>query len=414
MANNPKPENVILHRVDMNEEILTGLGSLAKAKDIRLRNIQANIARSAIPMTQIVNDLVSKTLTNEEKQKCVDGALDGITFMANANASINQLRKDLVRPQLQGRFSSLCTAKVSSSSTLLFRDSLSDKIKAVNQSGRVTRGLYRGRSSRNPFGPHRWNPYSGWNRGRGGWGGGHQQYQGSAYGGTHYDFLGEYNPNNTFPSAGDYLAHESAKYIANESEQTSISDAEYFSPCRPTGTRYQETGSRPPTEVNIPSPTMSTQPVGEYPIKLSIYLKLDKWKTFKVGRVSCRIDRWSRLTPDRHILNDIEGIKIPFLAHRIPNPIKFSKKEREIIRGEIKTLIEKQVVEITHSEPGEFISNIFIREKKEKGKFRMILNLKELNQFVEYHHFKMDSLDAALQLIHKDSFLASLDFKDAY
>jgi hypothetical protein len=36
----------------------------------------------------------------------------------------------------------------------------------------------------------------------------------------------------------------------------------------------------------------------------------------------------------------------------------------------------------------EFISNIFIRPKK-NGTYRMILNLKLLNCNVEYHHFKI-------------------------
>ena len=38
--------------------------------------------------------------------------------------------------------------------------------------------------------------------------------------------------------------------------------------------------------------------------------------------------------------------------------------------------------------PGEYISTIFVRKKK-SGKYRLILNLKGLNQHIEKHHFKI-------------------------
>ena len=40
-------------------------------------------------------------------------------------------------------------------------------------------------------------------------------------------------------------------------------------------------------------------------------------------------------------------------------------------------------------EKGDFFSNIFIRPKQD-GKYRMILNLKPFNKYLQYHHFKMD------------------------
>ena len=49
--------------------------------------------------------------------------------------------------------------------------------------------------------------------------------------------------------------------------------------------------------------------------------------------------------------------------------------------------------EVTFVE-GQFISPIFVRPKK-NGEYRMILNFKKLNESVEYHHFKMDTLEFA-------------------
>lgn len=44
----------------------------------------------------------------------------------------------------------------------------------------------------------------------------------------------------------------------------------------------------------------------------------------------------------------------------------------------------------------------------------MILNLKSLNEFVAYQHFKMDNIQTALKLIRPKCFMASVDLKDAY
>ena len=44
----------------------------------------------------------------------------------------------------------------------------------------------------------------------------------------------------------------------------------------------------------------------------------------------------------------------------------------------------------------------------------MILNLKQLNSFVEYHHFKMDTLTTAIKMMRKGCYMASVDLKDAY
>jgi len=56
------------------------------------------------------------------------------------------------------------------------------------------------------------------------------------------------------------------------------------------------------------------------------------------------------------------------------------------VTSEINTLLEKAVIVKAHDEPGEFISPIFVRPKKD-GSHRMILNLKNFNEYVEYNHF---------------------------
>ena len=75
-------------------------------------------------------------------------------------------------------------------------------------------------------------------------------------------------------------------------------------------------------------------------------------------------------------------------------------------------LLQGVLVPCSHS-AGEYVSPIFVVPKKDK-KFRMILNLTNLNQFVEYHHFKMETLNHALTLVSQHCLFCSLDLRDAY
>jgi len=87
--------------------------------------------------------------------------------------------------------------------------------------------------------------------------------------------------------------------------------------------------------------------------------------------------------------------------------------QHAIVAKEIETLINKGVVKPSSHEPGEFISPIFLRPKPD-GTYRMILNLRAFNEFVQYHHFKMDTLEMAVKMTKPRCFMASIDLKDVY
>lgn len=90
-----------------------------------------------------------------------------------------------------------------------------------------------------------------------------------------------------------------------------------------------------------------------------------------------------------------------------------AKEHAEQVNAELNSLLDKHVIVPCDHEPGEFISPIFSVPKKD-NRIRLILNLKNLNQYVQYHHFKMDSIHTALQLVTQDCWMASIDLKDAY
>lgn len=91
----------------------------------------------------------------------------------------------------------------------------------------------------------------------------------------------------------------------------------------------------------------------------------------------------------------------------------FSEAQLLILDSEISKLLSKRVIVPTEHEPGEYISPIFLRDKKD-GNFRMILNLKKLNKEMEYIKFKMETLSSILALVTKGCFFTKIDLKDAY
>ena len=110
------------------------------------------------------------------------------------------------------------------------------------------------------------------------------------------------------------------------------------------------------------------------------------------------------------------GLKIDFKNKpqlvNVPK-IPHNAEEKSIINLEIHKLLKKGVITKCQKEEDDFISTVFIREKKD-GTFRTILNLKYLNEFVEYKHFKMESLEDVFKIIKKVVWMASVDLKDAF
>ena len=73
---------------------------------------------------------------------------------------------------------------------------------------------------------------------------------------------------------------------------------------------------------------------------------------------------------------------------------------------EVKAMLEKgSISKVCHSK-GEFLSSLFLISKKGGGN-RPDINLKDLNRFIPYKHFKMEGLQ-------KGDYMCKIDLKDAY
>lgn len=77
-------------------------------------------------------------------------------------------------------------------------------------------------------------------------------------------------------------------------------------------------------------------------------------------------------------------------------------------------MLHQGVIEYSMEEPGQIISNVFLRPKP-NNRFRLILDLSDFNtHFVEYQHFKMTNLKMAMDLVSPNVFMTSIDLSDTY
>ena len=154
---------------------------------------------------------------------------------------------------------------------------------------------------------------------------------------------------------------------------------------------------------------------GSFLPKLVNYLQM-LCHTFKAGQVAAHFTAWRTLTNDKILLSDVLGAAVDCIAtpvqHKLPNQI-FSEQEYPIVRQEVHKLLEKQVITTVSPIPGQILSNVFLRPKKD-GTHRLILNLKRFNESMSHYHFKMDSLSTITKLVSQNCFMASVDMKDAY
>ena len=135
------------------------------------------------------------------------------------------------------------------------------------------------------------------------------------------------------------------------------------------------------------------------------------------GRLKFFLKNWELLTRDQHILNVVRGYKIEFLTTPLQGRKMFcphfSKEEAEKIDWEVQLLLQKQAIEETLPTREQFLGHLFLRPKKD-GSMRPVFNLKGLNEFIPYEHFKMEGMLSVTNLIEESDWLAKIDLKDAY
>ncbi|XP_040264037.1 uncharacterized protein LOC120979380 [Bufo bufo] len=135
------------------------------------------------------------------------------------------------------------------------------------------------------------------------------------------------------------------------------------------------------------------------------------------GRLRLFSQAWSRITSDQWVLSTVRGFHIELtsfpLSISLPHPVVLSEQNRVLVDSELSDLVRKGAVEPAPGPPYGVISNIFLVAKK-GGQMRPVINLRALNAFVVYRHFKMEGIHLLRDLLQMGDWMVKLDLKDAY
>ncbi|KAJ8913783.1 hypothetical protein NQ315_002689 [Exocentrus adspersus] len=134
------------------------------------------------------------------------------------------------------------------------------------------------------------------------------------------------------------------------------------------------------------------------------------------GRLSEFSHAWKTITSDKKVLSWVKGITLPFSKRPkqyVKPKINIKKCQNKDYSCAIKKLIEIRAVSKCRPVKNQFLSPYFLR-KKPNGENRFILNLKNLNTFLNVPHIKLEDHRTVLRLVNQNNYLAKIDLKDAY
>lgn len=143
--------------------------------------------------------------------------------------------------------------------------------------------------------------------------------------------------------------------------------------------------------------------------------------TFVVSRYAGNIRNcfanWELITDNKFILSVVKGYELSFhsdpVQYKRPTPPSLSEYDKNVTGELLQNLIRIGAITVCAHDLGEYFSCVF-PVPKQNGKHRLVLNLKNLNEFMKYEHFKLEDWRTVTTLMDKDMFMVKIDLKDAY
>ena len=90
-----------------------------------------------------------------------------------------------------------------------------------------------------------------------------------------------------------------------------------------------------------------------------------------------------------------------------------SQQGEELVKLGVKEMLKKGAIRKVQPSKGEYVTNLFLVKKKDGGQ-RTVINLKQLNAYIPYCHFKVQGLENLKYMLQKGDCMCKLDLKDAY
>ena len=309
-------------------------------------------------MVQLASKVVDAKKSKEDSitlNDVYDLTIDALTLLGNSVYEFSMKRREILKSEVAPAYKSLCHES-QPITTMLFGDELPQSIRNISQVKRMAAKSI-----------------------------GHDRRKASSSSSAYTNFKKPRTNTSGYHRFGNYGSsnlnvkrhYEYRKYVADTSASKEL--------------QYNDE-----TTMNLPLPNAYPQ-VG--------------------GRLAQFYCSWSNFASDFWVLQAVKGYKIefvwePFQVNK-PHGIGFSDEEKKLIDLEVQKMLQKGAIRRASFNPRQFVSNLFIIPKK-SGDLRPVINLKPLNEFVQYHHFKMEGLNTLLDLLSGSEHFTTIDLKDAY
>jgi hypothetical protein len=334
---NPRPDNCDgLLVVKTNQLIWELISPFAQTCDKKMQAIEKSVVKAAVLLCKTVNNLakIEKEKNTDEFDNVIDECNDVLALLGHTNRQINLARRDCIRSELNSEYTHLC-AHTQPYTTFLFGDDVSKTAKDIEDCSKIANHIYYGRGSSRGRGR--------FNRGRGRFGRSR---------GTRGRGIGRGTHNNYEVASTSY--ESGAKKLPQERGVKRI---------------QKDVISQNKDEVS----------------------SLKKCK-FEAGRLKIFIHVWKELTSDEQILDIVENCHIElenndFMFEKSCSyQCNFNAKETSIMQKEIQKLLDIRVLIEVKNDEEQFLSPIFLWPKP-NGEYRMILNLKKIQQICSIPSF---------------------------
>lgn len=136
---------------------------------------------------------------------------------------------------------------------------------------------------------------------------------------------------------------------------------------------------------------------------------------FVGGQLAQYIDIWRNYGAPPHVLNTIQGYRIPFLskpplARTVSD--RFCTPVSPIMTTEINKMVTQNILQPSDRNEAGFTSRLFLVPKSD-GSVRPVMNLKGLNNYVDIQKFRLINVQR-VHFIQPNDWLIKIDFLQAY
>jgi hypothetical protein len=128
---------------------------------------------------------------------------------------------------------------------------------------------------------------------------------------------------------------------------------------------------------------------------------------------------WTNLVTDPWLLeiinqgHSLEFKEVPNLSLKVRWTILKDANMSLVLQNEVSELLKKEAIEVADPTSPGFYSTFFVVPKRDGG-LRPVLNLKPLNQYIQYKKFRMETAASIFNYLRQGDWLVSIDLTDAY